>query len=429
MKNCKPLGACSVMLLVGLAMADPAAAQSTSVSEVYAGTVVMKSPAEAEAVRNRRHEEYAPVGGRVGTYFLYPWLEDMVVYDDNVYATRHNEISDGANLLSGGLLALSNFPRHALNFRFDFDNYNYFTETRQDRFNANGIAQWRFDFADQLQLIGFVRGTRGHERPGSLEAPQNALEPVPYNVFEAGSTIRKRFNRLTGALIGSVSTVSYENVPAVGGGTLRQHFRDGQTYTAATRWSYEFSPGYAAFGLLEGNLRDFNKDGYGRSSQGVTALAGVEMDITSLIHGEFGFGYLVQDYDRASLKDIDGWAMRGALIYNPTGLITLTAEAERRVDQTIQSGASGRLDTALKLTADYELLRNLILSPYVSYIHSDYVGSGRKDEVVETGINADFLINRNFSASLFYEYKDRSSNFATYDFSRNFAGVGLKAQF
>ncbi|WP_137389848.1 outer membrane beta-barrel protein [Rhodoligotrophos defluvii] len=427
MKHCHPLAACGAVLLAGLGAASPVAAQT--VSELYRGTVVTKSPAEAEAVRNRRHEEYDPVGGRIGTYFLYPWLADTVVYDDNVYATPKNAITDGANVVNGGLLALSNFPRHALNFRFDFDNYNYFKETRQDRFDARGVAQWRLDFAENLQMLGYARAERGHERPGSLEAPSNALEPVPYNLFEAGTTLQKRFNRLTGSVTGTVATISYENVPATGGGTLKQHYRDGQTYTLGTKWGYEFSPGYAVFGLLEGNTRDYNKDGYGRSSDGFMALAGVEMDVTALIHGEFGAGYLVQDYDKKGLKDIDAWAMRGALVYNPTGLMTFTALAERRVAETIQTGASGRLDTVLALTLDYELLRNLILSPYISYIHSDYEGSGRKDNVVETGINADYLINRMFSASLFYEYKDRNSNFATYDYTRNYAGIGLKARF
>ncbi|MGF7161650.1 hypothetical protein FHS85_003291 [Rhodoligotrophos appendicifer] len=405
------------------------ATQTRSASTVFNNTVVSKSPAESNAVRSRPQEDYDPIGGRVGSFFLYPWLEDAIIYDDNVYAEPHDKIGDGLNRVSGAVSAVSDFARHALNVSVAFDNYTYFNESRQNRTDVGGKANWRVDVTQDFNITGFANAVYDHEPPGSLEAPQNALEPVPFTNVEGGLSLNKRFNRLSGSLAGSAATISYDNVDAVGGGTLNQHYRDGQTYVAATRWAYEFSPGYAGFALVEGNVRDFDKDGYNRSSQGITGLGGVEFDITDLIHGELGFGYLVQDYKDGDLKDISDWTMRAAVLYNPTALLTLNLIAERRVGETIQTNASGRLDTLVRLVADYEMLRNLIFSPYLGFIHSNYEGSGRKDDLVTTGIKVDYLVNRNFSANIFYDFTDRSSNFSQYDYTRNYTGVGLRLQF
>lgn len=420
-----PWGGALLLCLAG--SVTPAPAQS--VSELYSGTVVTLSPAERDAVRNRPQEDYDPVGGRISSFFIYPWLEDLLLYNDNIYATNRNRVSDLANVVNGGFNARSNFSRHALSFRFAFENFNYVDETSQDHFDAEGVAQWRLDLADGLEVTGSVLGRRDHLDPGAIDSPEDALEPVPYNQLQARTTVKKRFNRVTGSVTGTIATISYENVKARNGGTVRQDFRDGETYTLQTKWAYEFSPGYAAFAMLEGNIRDYDRHGYNRSSEGLMALAGVEFDVTALMHGELGFGYLTQDYDSAGVRDIDGWAMRAALVYNPTTLITLNAVAERRIGETIQVGASGRLDTLFKISADYELLRNFILSPYLGYIHSDYEGSGRKDGIFEAGLKADYLFNRNLSASLLYEFRDRDSNVGKYDFSRNYAGIGLKARF
>ncbi len=116
----------------------------------------------------------------------------------------------------------------------------------------------------------------------------------------------------------------------------------------AVRTGYEFSPGTTVFIEPSYNTRDYARrvdfSGLRQGSSGYEVRAGLSWDVSGATFAEFGAGYLNQSFDEPSFEAISGYSADGKLIWNPTGLVTVTATLSRRIDETTQIGVSGILD-------------------------------------------------------------------------------------
>jgi hypothetical protein len=318
-----------------------------------------------------------------------------------------------------------------LDFKLGVSDYRYITFTKENHTDYFGEGNWRLDVSRDFNIAGGFSAARLHEARGSSDSPASADEPTPYNKYDASISFNKQFNRLSVQLGGAVQHLDYQDVDAVGGGTIDQDLRDGTIYTGVLKKSYEFSPGYRVFGLIEGNKRLFKGSATttDRDSKGIEGRTGVEFEISRVMAGEFSLGYLYQDYESASFKDVRGLAAKGALLWNPTQLMTITLNGERRVSETSYSTASSHLDTIVSAQLDYEIMRNLIGSPFVSYTLEDYQGVSREDRTVNTGLSLDYFINRNFSVGATYTFVKKDSNIDTIDYDKNQVGGWVKLQF
>src|SRR5260370_42019759 len=109
----------------------------------------------------------------------------------------------------------------------------------------------------------------------------------------------------------------------------------------------------------------------------------------------------------------------------------------RTAEETTQSAssggaavdASGYLQTAVKLTAEHELLRNVLLSAYASYVNSDYNGITRTDDQYEANIGGRYLINRILTATVDFTYTKRESNVFGVAYDRAIGMLALRAGF
>ncbi len=386
---------------------------------------------EESAVHSRTRPEYDPVGARVGSFFLYPFLRVGVMYDDNIFALNVNERSDTILTTSVDLLVQSDWGRHLLDFEFGASNQKYSNFSSENHTDLYARSKMRIDVYRNFNIGGYVSIARLHEARGSSDSPTAANEPTPYNKLDASISFNKRFNRFTAQLGGGIQHFDYEDVGAIGGGIIDQDIRDGNIYTVLFRKAYEFSPGYRAFGLIEGNWRDFggNTAATNRDSQGVEARAGIEFEITQLMAGELSGGYMYQDYNSPIFSDVGDFAVRGALLWNPTMLMTVNLNAQRLISETTFGGASGHVDTIVSAQVDYEIKRNLIGSPYISYTIEDYQGIAREDKTLKTGVSLKYLINRNFSAKAYYRFTTKDSNINTFDYKRSQVGGTVKLQF
>ena len=229
---------------------------------------------------------------------------------------------------------------------------------------------------------------------------------------------------------GAVQALDYDDVKALDNSIIDQDIRDGHVYTGVVKLAYEFSPGYRVFGLVEGNQRDFGDDIIDdRDSKGIEGRAGLEFEVTHLIKGEVSAGYFEQDYDQVGFANTSGMAFKGGLLWNPTQLMTVNLSGERRISETSVAGSSGHVDTILSSRVDYEIMRNLIGSPFINYTIEDYEGVDREDKTLQAGVNLQWLINRNLSAGAFYTYTTKDSNLDTFDYDKNVVGGSLKVQF
>lgn len=197
------------------------------------------------------------------------------------------------------------------------------------------------------------------------------------------------------------------------------------------RTGYELAPLREIYLLTGFNTRDYDQsrdnNGFARSSDGYTLALGTKYDLTGVTAIDVFAGYRQQDYDDVRLDTVQGWTAGAKLIWNVTRLTTVTGTLSREVEETTISSASGYFATVAELRVDHELLRNLVLDASLAYEEDEFEGIAREDEYYTGRVGAKYLINRNFSLSGGYRYRERASSQSGADFDENVVFVRLSS--
>lgn len=380
-------------------------------------------------VRLRPRPEYNALGVRVGGMLFSPSLTVATFYDSNVYAVPTGRQADTGFLLSPELTAQSDFNNHELRLDFGIEHLGYAELTSESQTDAHAAASGRVDVSSDLVIAMAGSMARRHEQRGTSNSPATAAEPVPYDEFDGSVSVTKSFNRVEVSTGAAAEHRNYHDVPMVGGGTLDQDYRDGEIYIIGGRVAYKLKPGFRLYADARYNWRRYdNVAGANGDSQGYNLLAGAQFNVTSMVHGEIGIGYLGQFYDGAGIGDATGLSYLVDVIWTATPLMTVSIGGRRTVNESGLAAAPGRIDSTLQATIDYELRRNIIVSPSISVGHEDYVGIARTDWVVEPRLNLDYLVNRHFSVGAGYRYMTRDSNVNANDFDRHIVSVNAQAK-
>ena len=109
--------------------------------------------------------------------------------------------------------------------------------------------------------------------------------------------------------------------------------------------------------------------------------------------------------------------------------MTLSVSGERQVRDSTGAGAAARVESSFKAVLDYELLRNLIISPSLRFAHEDYAGLTRTDTVIEPALKLEYLLNRFVAVGGQYVFTSRDSSLTGVDYDRHRASLHAKAQF
>ena len=379
-------------------------------------------------VRQRRHSDYEPVGMRIDAFMYYPKAIVSVEYDSNVFADV-NPISDWALVTAPELRVVSERADGLYELDVGARNYVYKRFDSQNRTDAHARFRARREITSDFKWDGEIEIARRYEVQGDSFADSDAAEPIPYRDLRAESSVTKTFNRLGVTVGGRLRNLAYENVDAIGGGTLDQSFRDGTIITTTLKPFYEFSPGYRAYARIDLSKRDYQGEGaLNRDAQGYDARGGVEFRVTSLVFGSLEAGYLSQDYSNPLIPTVEGLSASARVMWLMTPLMTVSMFADRSVAETAAPGQEGRLDFSAGAALDYELLRNLILSFEGIYKNEDFVGTLRSDDVMRLSAKLDYLFSRGFNFGLQYNYVDRSSNIADVDFDKHVVTLNVTAQ-
>ena len=175
-----------------------------------------------------------------------------------------------------------------------------------------------------------------------------------------------RFNRVKLEGWYELQQLDFDDVGTLAGGIINNDDRDRDRDVYTAKMSYEIQPRYDAYLKYEYNEIEYDESfddaGFDRSSDGYRALAGIAIDLTGLLVGDFYAGYQEQEYDDAALDDIDDYTFGAELTWNPTGLTTVTLSAERLIQETTVTAASGYLSSNLGFRVDHELRRNILLN-------------------------------------------------------------------
>ncbi len=387
------------------------------------------SDQRGDSVRYRTRPAYDAVGVHAGAFTVFPQASVTGSFDDNIYATNVNETDDFITELATSVSVESGWSRHALNFVGGVSQYIYADNTDENRLDWNVGADGRIDVTRDTQIRGALAYRQLHEDRGDPSAPAAASEPTEYNLLTGSASVDHKFNRLTTRISGGYSNYDYKDVLSTLGAVIDQDDRDRDQYEEALRIGYDVSPDTNVYVQGTLNQRDYDLTvpavAVNRDSDGYAVVAGSDFRISNLMQGGVFVGYQRQSYDDPTLAESSGVAYGANVEWYVTPLTTITFDAASTIEETTTAGASGYNAQSAGVRVDHELLRNVLINARVSYEQDDYDGVARSDDKVRAGLGLDYLLNRNFTVGVGYDYVDNSSDVAGNEYKRNIVGLTL----
>lgn len=386
------------------------------------------------SVRDRPKPEYEAGGIRMGGFVLYPELLAAAEFNDNIFAVEANEEEDLIWHVKPSLDLVSQWTNHQLNFSLSAPSMFYNDFDDNNTTDVIGAVEGRLDiYRDFYVQGGFNYGDRSE--PLSSTPTNLALaEPIDYTTLSANLGFVKAFNRLR--ISGQVrhSAFDYEDGRLFNLTPVEQDDRDRTVLEYGLRADYAVSPLTALFVSVGANQRDYDLAPpatiVNRDSDGYEVLVGANFDVSRLVRGEIGLGYLSQTYDDPGVDETDGLAVRANLEWFPDELVTVSFGAARSVADAGAFGASSYVANDASFGVDYEWRRNIIFSLNLGYSLDEYSGIDREDTRTSAEISADYLINRGVALYVEAGHYEQSSEGLQlgreYDIDRAVIGIKLR---
>ncbi len=365
------------------------------------------------SVRERSRPQYDAAGMQLGGFSLFPKLTLGAETDDNIYAANTNTRDDTIYTVQPELVIQSTssisqlqaFVRGGRRMNKDFVK----ETTTEYQTGASGY----YDLGG-IRLTGGGDYGRYTEARTSTTAPTTTAKPVQYKLGQANIGLTYSLDRLRLTGRAEMQDYDFKDGRTTANAEVDQDFRDRQIITYSARAEYALTPDTSVFLVSAFDDRRYDRQPpavtLNRDSQGVDIAVGASFDISALVRGDIQLGYVNQDYDAASLRDIKGMTGKATVEWFPTELTTLTLTGARDVRDATAAGAGGFLSGNYGLQIDQELLSNLILTARAGYGRDDYKGIDREDKRTSGYLGANYLLNRNLGFTLAYDYLKQDSS-------------------
>lgn len=356
------------------------------------------------SVRDRPRPEYDPLGLRFGGFDLNARLDLGVTATDNLFATETGEESDVYYTVSPSARLSSHWSRHALALSAGYS-HAFFTDNSSQSSDTGYVgADGRLDVGANTQINAAARYARSVEPRTNPDALTSG-RPVEYTVGQASLSAQHRFNRfMVGAGV-DTATYNYQNVPGFPPQDLRDHTENGVNGDIEA----SISPRLGIVFQARVDHRDYDKNPP-LSSDGQTYLAGVALHLTDLIEGRVTVGQFNRDYDGPPKTSLNGFAVASNVDWYVTQLTTVHFNANRNAQEDGATADAPYVESTYGVSADHELLRNVILSAGVQAGTRDYQVIDRNDQFTSVELGADYMLNRRVGLSARYRHDDVTSD-------------------
>lgn len=381
-------------------------------------------------VLERRRPDYTPEPIHIGVLELLPRMAIGAGYDDNLYAQEDDRIGDAYLRIRPRVSLVRPSPTLKLSLDGELDLLRYADRASENatQYSVNAGALYTISKSDALNLT--LRGGRYSQERVSPDSPTQASRPVRFTLSGGTATYTHVFNRLRVRGVVDVENRNYSDSVTLGGDPIDQDFRDHTTYTGTAVGEYALSPSIALFAAGSLNRRDYRERSGpvpARDSKGFELAGGASFELGRKARGSLRLGYFEQDYQPAEFEDVSGFLVRGELAYFLTPLVTITGTVDRGIKETGVNGATGYLATNMTLRADYELLRNLIISAGGELEKRDFNNIDRQDDRWTWRGSASYLVSKRMALRVDVQRRTQSSWGATpgREFADNRVSVGM----
>jgi hypothetical protein len=379
----------------------------------------------------RARTEFEPVGGRIGSFMLYPRVEAQIEYNDNILAAAEAARGDAIITAAPGFRLNSLWLRHKLLLDAQVSHHAYVKSRSENALEGSARLEGTIDLARDSAL--------------RLSAAAEFLAEERYSINNLNrSDDRTRFSRLstsasythdldplviTGELY--FSRLDFHDVTTRGGASLDQDFRDTAFVSGTVRGSYRVSPAVSAVVRLNVDRLEQASAGVAgtrldRDSTGFKLEGGVGLELSRLLFGDLRLGILRRTSEDARLPNVTGLSIGASLTWTPTSLTTVRFYADRAVEEGGAVETAGNLRSEARLRVDHELRRWLILGAAVRYAFIEPIGTLPDAHEYDGELSATYLLSRRLRVIAKYRHfrRDASGIFAS--FNQNRSSLALK---
>lgn len=399
---------------------------------------------QAPPVATGRASPFEPPGRAqgalpIGDWLLYPTAFAGIVYDTNINQSSTNETSGFGLRLVPSILAeyLNGISKTTLYGMADGRIYtNQRISNSANATSARVGAIEYFQPAPDWTLNGQVDYTRQQSLFSTFGIDQSVTTPNPTGVGLAPSANPLAYHQFTGTA--SVQKSFAQAFAIFGGSVLHQLYDDtpagapspnGTVYTGTARGGYWITPAF--YGYVEGSLDRRDYDSSALSSSGYRVVGGLGSDQIGLFRGEIYGGYQAEDFESAAIGTAGSAVFGGRIYYYPVPELTLSLAADRTIGASLlaatptsPAGVSTEVTSAL-FKADYSIAPEWTATARAGYIHTDFLGAGRRDDAWTIGPTITYSVWQNFGISFDYQHLELRSNAVGQGFSRDVATLGL----
>ncbi len=343
-------------------------------------------------------------------------------YDDNIYATRTDKTADWITAVNPFANLRLRSDKGEVNVGGNASIGRYATYGNENYNDYSVYTNGRYNFSPMLSVTGGAAYDHQHESRSSPDARQG-VTPTIYNVTRAfGAVLLKPDDKSSVRIGGTFDHFDYDNVAAIGGGTINNEDRDRDVFTVGTRVGRWLDTSNEVFGMFTFDGRDYRLPtddyGYQKDSDGVRFSAGLHHRVSGTLDGEVYGGGIYQRYDDPRFGTVFVPDFGGQVRWTGLPGTTIFAKLERTIQETDVQGASGYVQTEASVNVQHWIRPDLRVDGRASYALDKFNGISRTDQVQTYGIGirnyltphfyigADFSRTTRDSTNLDYSYID-----------------------
>lgn len=421
------------LLLAGTAASAQTASNTASDT---APNPVPPPPPPTLTPLQRAPEEYEPVGGRIGSFFLYPTVEARIEYDDNILALPDDGEGDVELTLRGAVRLASRWQRH----RLEADAYvqqNFHGEfTTEDVMEGGGRVQGRLDISRETSARLVASLDSLAEDRANITSAGQARRPTRFRRADTLFSLAHQMGRLQLTGDAQVAVLDFDDAEASDGTLIEQDFRDSLYMRGALTASLEISPRVSALVRGQVDRLAYSDDSgiaepWDRDTTGYALEVGARLELSSLLFGEVRAGVLHREVDDPAIEGLTGASFGANLTWAVTPLTALRLYADRQIEEGGSQLVSGNIRSQARLEVEHELLRNVILEERGGFARIETIGqidTSADEYTLMAG--ATWKLNRTLRL---FARADRFQRFADEEFFREFTrnrvSVGVRLAF
>ncbi|MGO1119645.1 outer membrane beta-barrel protein [Rhodovibrionaceae bacterium A322] len=401
--------------------------------------IVVDSPAvqaqlaQADAVMHRPRPDFDPIGlyafddgvDHGGDFLLYPEIAVATGYSTNTFRVKEDIVADNFVEVRPRLRIVNDGDLSQFQVILDGAfrrNFNYSQNDFND-FGANLIYARVLGEDTQSNLrLGYNRRHEGRSNPNTPQDRELTLQR--YDEWSGTLNITQQFDQFS--VIPGAHIAYYDYLHDNG---FSNDDRDYMLYRLNMQLGYNIEEGLRVFVDPYYDWRRYILKDVGRDSDGYGLNFGVLYDISAVSFVQFSAGYFKQDYLDESFQDPSGFNFNLRSIWNPTDQITVNLNGGTNIEETTVEGASSTTRYNVAGGLDYEIQDNLLFTSLIGYSADLFNGITREDQYLQGALGLVYLTNEYMAFRFTYDYDERISNDAGFEYVDHTIALNMTLQY